>query len=65
MSETGRSFGKLRDGYKNLDGADKILFWVHIVVAPILMVGAAAYALGLGPAVVFTFGLTLWLASKP
>lgn len=60
--ETKASWGKLRQIYSGLDGADRILFWVHFLVAPALMGWAFCYTFGL-PGLVFMIGALLWIAS--
>jgi hypothetical protein len=63
MSKTIWSFRQIRAGYRKLDGADKILFWVHFAVAPALMIGATFSIFGWA-AICFWSGLFLFLGSR-
>ena len=55
----------VKENYRRLDEADKILFWVHYAVAPALMITAAAVAFGWTPTLLFCIGGLLWKASEP
>jgi hypothetical protein len=62
-TETNHSFEDFKVSYRKMDGADKILFWVHFTVAPALMLGAIIYVFGWS-AIVLAFGWLLWLGSR-
>jgi hypothetical protein len=64
VSDARDNFERLKKNYRSLDGADRSLFWVHFVVAPVIILTGLIAAFGWAPVTLVVIGFLMWVGSE-